>query len=64
LLSGIGSGMGGMRRIRVAMKRADEYDALTRWRHRLYWRPGQRKGIKRRVNKRERRTQHKGGGEW
>lgn len=52
-----------MRRMRVPLKRADEYDALTRWRHYLHWRPSERKRIKRRVNKRERRTQQKDGGE-
>lgn len=45
-----------MRRRRVPFKRGDEYDALTRWRHYLLWRPGERKAIKRRVSKRERRT--------
>jgi hypothetical protein len=45
-----------MRRIRMPLKRADEHDALTGWRKYLIWRPGERKAIKRRVSKRERRT--------
>jgi hypothetical protein len=35
---------------------ADEYDAFTGWRKVLHWHPGQRKKIKRRANKRERRN--------
>lgn len=41
---------------RIPMKTADEYDALTRWRHFLHWRAGERKRIKRGYNRRERRT--------
>ncbi len=36
--------------------RADEYDAVSRWRHRLRWRTGERAGIKTRLNRRYRRT--------
>jgi hypothetical protein len=42
------------------MKRAcvggAEYDAFTGWRHVLHWRPGELRKIKRRANKRDRRT--------
>ena len=42
------------------MKRAcvggAEYDAFTGWRHVYRWRPGELRDIKRRANKRERRT--------
>lgn len=41
------------------MKKADEYDALSKWRLVYLWRPGERKRIKRRVSKRERRTQRR-----
>jgi hypothetical protein len=34
----------------------DEQDALTRWSEYLRWRPGQRKKIKNRYNRRWRRT--------
>lgn len=39
------------------MVNADEYDCFTRWRHVLAWtqRPGARKRVKRRANRRERR---------
>jgi hypothetical protein len=40
---------------RMPLGSADEYDALTRWKKFLKWRPGQRKKIKRTYNKRERR---------
>ncbi len=43
-----------MRR-RVPMTDADEYNALTRAKKFYHWRPGQRKAIKRRFNRRERR---------
>lgn len=33
-----------------------EWDAVTRWRHLLTWRPGERKAIKARMNRRERRA--------
>lgn len=33
----------------------DEQDALTGWRHVRYWRPGQRKMVKRRAARRARR---------
>jgi hypothetical protein len=39
------------------MKGGDERDAFTRWRHYLHWRPGERKAIKARANRRERRTE-------
>lgn len=38
-------------------KKADEYDALSRrWKNWLIWKPGERKAIKTRVNRRERHT--------
>jgi hypothetical protein len=36
-------------------KNADEFDATTRWRHVMFWRPGERKKIKQRMNRRFRR---------
>lgn len=36
------------------MTSGDEYDALTRWRHVLHWKPGARKAIKRGYNRRQR----------
>ena len=39
----------------VPMADCDEFDALTRWRQYLHFKPGTRKWIKRRYNKRERR---------
>ena len=39
---------------RVKLISGDEQDALTRWRKWLYWKPGERKVIKRKVNRRER----------
>lgn len=44
-----------MTRPRIPLK-GDEQDALTGWRHWLYWRAGERKAIKRGYNRRERRT--------
>lgn len=38
-----------------AFHAADEYDAFTKWRKYLCWRPGELKAIKRRASKRERR---------
>ncbi len=35
----------------IPLKGGDEYDALTRFKKYLRWRPGQRKAIKRRFNK-------------
>ena len=40
---------------RIPMNSGDEFDALTRWRHSLYWKPGERSAIKRRYRRRERR---------
>ena len=40
---------------RIPMNNGDEYDALTKWKRFIKWRSGQRKKIKRRYNKRERR---------
>lgn len=40
---------------RIPMTNGDEFDALTRWRHRLHWKPGERSTIKRRYRRRERR---------
>jgi hypothetical protein len=37
------------------MKGGEERDAFTRWRYVMFWRPGERKAIKARVNRRERR---------
>jgi hypothetical protein len=37
-------------------KNGEEQDAFTPWRHYLYWKPGQRKAIKRRANRRERQA--------
>jgi hypothetical protein len=37
------------------LKSGDEYDAVTPWRRVLRWKAGQRKAIKRRLNKRFRR---------
>lgn len=45
-----------MRHDRIPLKSADEYDALTRWRRFLRFRPGQRKKVKRQYNKRLRRA--------
>ena len=41
----------------IPLKGGDEYDGLTRWRKFLYWKPGERKAIKRGFNRRERHTQ-------
>jgi len=43
-------------RKRIPMKGGDEYDGLTKWKKYLHWRPGERKRIKRRYNKRARRA--------
>lgn len=40
---------------REQMKSGDEYDALTRWKRFCHFRPGKRKAIKRKLNKRQRR---------
>ena len=40
---------------REKLKGGDEFDALTGWRRFLHWKPGTRKHIKRKVNKRIRR---------
>lgn len=39
----------------VPFNSADEYDALTRWKAFYRWRPGERRAIKRRYRRRERR---------
>jgi len=39
----------------LPMKSADEYDALTKWKKFIAWRPGQRKRIKNAYNRRIRR---------
>lgn len=44
-----------MRHDRIPLKSADEYDALTRFRRFLRFRPGLRKSIRRGYNKRVRR---------
>jgi len=38
----------------VPLSGGDEYDALTRWKNYLHWKPGERKRIKRKYNKRAR----------
>jgi len=40
---------------KIPMKTGDEYDAFTSWRKVLNWRAGERKHIKRRFNKKERK---------
>jgi hypothetical protein len=40
---------------RGQMKGGDEYDALTRWKRVLHWRPGVRAWIKNKFNRRSRR---------
>lgn len=42
---------------RRACRSADEFDAFTGWRRVYQWRPGERSRIKRRANRRERRTE-------
>lgn len=39
---------------RIMIKGGDEQDALTGWRHYLHWKPGERKRIKKKYNKRVR----------
>lgn len=36
------------------MNSGDEVNAFTKWRHVYFWRPGERKAIKRGANRRER----------
>ena len=38
----------------IPMAGGDEFDALTRWRYFLHWKPGTRKAIKRGYNRRQR----------
>ena len=40
---------------RGKLKSGEEYDALTRWRKRLYWKPGETKKVKHKYNKRQRK---------
>jgi len=40
---------------RIPLKNGDEFDALTGWKQFLNWRPGQRKKIKKKYNRRFRR---------
>lgn len=40
---------------RIPMKSGAEYDALTRWKKFLHWAPGERKKIKQKYNRRERK---------
>ena len=40
---------------RIKMISGDEFDALTRWKKYLKWRAGERKRIKRKYNRRERK---------
>lgn len=44
---------------RMPLKTGDEYDALTRWKKFLYWKPGERKRIKKAYNKKERKWLNK-----
>lgn len=37
------------------MVNGDEVNAFSKWRHDYFWKPGERKAIKRRVSRRERR---------
>jgi len=39
---------------RMPMKTAEEYDALTKTKRFLHWKPGQRKEIKKKYNRKER----------
>lgn len=41
----------------IPLKGGDEYDAFTRWKQYISWKPGERKGIKRGFNQRERHVQ-------
>lgn len=45
-----------MKKPRVPLVKADEYDALTRSRHLYFWQRHERRRIKNRVNRRLRRT--------
>lgn len=40
---------------RMPMKNGDEFDAFTRWKNLLRFRSGQRKKIKKKYNRRERK---------
>lgn len=44
---------------RQVLKSGDEYDAVTGWRRLLKWRPGERKAIKRKLNRRARKEAEK-----
>lgn len=44
---------------RMPLKTGDEYDALTRWKKFLHWKPGKRKRIKKAYNKKERKWLNK-----
>jgi len=41
---------------RIPMISGDEVDALTRWRKYLKWRAGERKRVKQKYNRRERKS--------
>ena len=43
----------------MPLKTGDEYDALTRWKKFLHWKPGERKRIKKAYNKKERKWLNK-----
>lgn len=49
---------------RIPMKTGDEFDALTKWRNVLHWRPGERARIKRGYRRRERRRQAREDARW
>lgn len=40
---------------RQKLKTGKEFDLISKWKHFVYWKPGLRKFIKRRLNKRYRR---------
>ena len=42
--------------MKIGMKGGDEYDALTKAKQYYGWKPGTRKKIKRKYNKRQRKT--------
>jgi hypothetical protein len=48
-----------VRRARVPLKSADEYDAFTPWRKFYRWQRGELRKLKRRISKRERRTKRR-----
>lgn len=55
----MGNGVYSMMGHKGKLKGGDEYDALTSWYKVLHWRPSQRKAIKRKFNKRQRKNASK-----